>query len=81
MSLKKRKVLIGKYYAGDKNGIFSLITSKRKLNRVDDGMEENEKDEFNTINFRKKTGHKLYYNFESDDLIGELDNPYFSYDT
>ena len=44
-------------------------------------MEENEKDEFNTINFRKKTGHKLYYNFENDDLIGELDNPYFSYDT
>ncbi len=81
VSLKKRKVLIGKYYAGDKNGIFSLITSKRKLNRVDDGMEENEKDEFNTINFRKKTGHKLYYNFENDDLIGELDNPYFSYDT
>ena len=61
--------------------LFSLITSKRKLNRVDDGMEENEKDEFNTINFRKKTGHKLYYNFENDDLIGELDNPYFSYDT
>ena len=80
VSLKKKKVLIGKYYGGDKNGVFSLITTKRNGNYDEDDIsEDNEKNEFGRMSFKQRRAHKLYYNFENDDLIGEVDHGYILY--